>query len=278
MAEPCYSEVTAIRVPAAVAVDRYGTGSWAQWVFAAPSMYWHFDQPIALYPSAGMVESRPLGEWAGSGTLVIQEGDLVMLPAGYEATWLGFPSVTILWKVGHVALAGRPLPKGPSVVTFETAATSSAVATSGHPAADEVVGTADASGGSLDVDSQGAVAEGDSGRACGTCPSPSPAKPPGVPIAADPWIAGGTARMPPVKALPTRVVGNKAGSPVPPSVVFTSVIGTGPGGGTFAGEIKFPRGWIPVPDERGMTYWWNTLNGSATWIQPQAPADDPQFM
>ncbi|MFM7979071.1 MAG: hypothetical protein ACKPKO_07105, partial [Candidatus Fonsibacter sp.] len=66
--------------------------------------------------------------------------------------------------------------------------------------------------------------------------------------------------------------------PMPPTVVFTSLTGTGSSGGTVAADFRFPRGWIPVPDEIGQTYWWNTINGSATWIQPSAPADDPVYM
>ncbi|MFM7989737.1 MAG: hypothetical protein ACKPKO_61535, partial [Candidatus Fonsibacter sp.] len=107
MADVVYQEIKVLRVAAADAVDCYGTSCWCQWALPAASVYWHFDEPVSLYVADGMAESRPLGLWAGGEPLVMQEGDRILLPPGYEANWLGRPTITILWQRGHVDLSVR---------------------------------------------------------------------------------------------------------------------------------------------------------------------------
>lgn len=39
------------------------------------------------------------------------------------------------------------------------------------------------------------------------------------------------------------------------------------------GAFRFFFGWIPLEDDAGYTYWWNTLTNETTYRYPRQPAD-----
>jgi len=39
-----------------------------------------------------------------------------------------------------------------------------------------------------------------------------------------------------------------------------------------AGDAFVLRGWVPLGDVRGRTYWWDTVSGATSWQYPSQPA------
>jgi hypothetical protein len=98
------TRVHIVPVPWELACQLWTVQDWREWPAPAPSFHWHFREELSVYIKAGHGVVRAVGPCGSHVPHVVAEGDLLLLPGGFRATWDAGEGLVLAWRTRHVEL------------------------------------------------------------------------------------------------------------------------------------------------------------------------------